>query len=70
MSRERLHREWIAAHGAPEPCPYCGSARTERAGAFGAFHMTEPYLCRSCGSPFHRIRWRGPAEPRRDAAGG
>ncbi|HMB69198.1 MAG TPA: hypothetical protein VKU85_07790 [bacterium] len=69
MNREERHREWIAEHGAPEPCPYCGSERTERAGAFGAFHMTEPYLCKSCGSPFHRIRWREPDEPRRSAAG-
>jgi transposase-like protein len=60
MSREAAHRRWLVEQAAKESCPYCGSAETERAGAFGAFHMTEPYLCRSCGSPFSRIRWRQP----------
>ncbi|MGQ0721331.1 MAG: PaaD-like zinc ribbon domain-containing protein [Candidatus Eiseniibacteriota bacterium] len=62
MNREALHRRWIAERGARGPCPYCGSLDTERFGAFGAFHMTEPYICRTCGSPFHRIRWRSPSE--------
>ena len=60
MSREARHRDWIKQHAKPAECPYCGSHSTERCGAFGAFHMTEPYICQDCGSPFNRIRWQGP----------
>lgn len=60
MSGEALHRRWIADHGGPQACPYCKSQDTVRTAAFGPFHMTEPYMCRSCGSPFSRIRWRSP----------
>jgi DNA-directed RNA polymerase subunit RPC12/RpoP len=62
-----LHRKWIVENGAPVACPYCGSSRTERSAAFGPFHMTEPYVCRECGSPFSRIRWRASADPETDA---
>jgi hypothetical protein len=60
VNREALHRQWIVEHG--HRGPYCSSLDTERCGAFGAFHMTEPYICRTCGSPFHRIRWQSPSE--------
>ncbi len=47
------------------PCPYCGAADTERAAAFGSFHMSETYFCKRCGSPFSRIKWQdGVVEPR------
>ena len=40
-------------------CPWCGSTRVERLGAFGPQLMGEPYLCLVCRSPFERIRKRG-----------
>lgn len=58
-------RELVAARGRPTPCPYCGSEETERAASFGSFHMSETYLCRSCRSPFSRIKWEDPAEKTR-----
>ena len=39
-------------------CPWCGSARVERLGDFGAQLMGEPYFCLNCRSPFERIRKR------------
>lgn len=41
-------------------CPWCGSARVERIGQFGPQLMTAQYQCLDCGSPFGRIRQRGP----------
>lgn len=69
MNRESLHRRWIVENADPAKCPYCGSGDTERSAAFGPFHMTEPYMCRACGSPFSRIRWRAPGRPGPGAAG-
>jgi hypothetical protein len=70
-SRLAARRKEIASGGELELCPYCASTRTERTAAFGPFHMTEPYVCLECHSPFSRIRWRdarhGPSE--RVAAG-
>lgn len=60
MNRDSPHRRWIVENAEPAQCPYCGSGHTERSAAFGPFHMTEPYFCRVCGSPFSRIRWRAP----------
>jgi DNA-directed RNA polymerase subunit RPC12/RpoP len=62
-------REWLASRGEPMDCPYCGSAKTERAAMFGPFHMSETYVCRACGSPFSRIKWNGdgPAANGREA---
>jgi hypothetical protein len=65
-------RESIAARGRALPCPYCGSHDTERTAEFGPFHMTEQYHCRSCKSPFSRMRWEetaaeAPAPNLRDA---
>jgi ring-1,2-phenylacetyl-CoA epoxidase subunit PaaD len=58
---ERERRELLAAGGRPVPCPYCGSAETERAASFGPFHMSETYFCRTCRSPFSRIKWEDPS---------
>ena len=58
-------RNLLAAGGRPVPCPYCGSAKTERAATFGPFHMSESYFCRKCGSPFSRIKWEDPSQARR-----
>ena len=63
MHRER--RDLLAAGGRPVPCPYCASAKTERAATFGPFHMSESYFCRECGSPFSRIKWEDPSPARR-----
>ena len=63
MQQER--RDQVAARGLPVPCPYCASHETERAAAFGAFHMSETYFCRSCGSPFSRIKWEEPSRTTR-----
>jgi len=60
----RLRREWIAEHGEAHACPYCGSARTERAAEFGPFHMSESFVCLDCRSPFSRIKWRTDAPDR------
>jgi hypothetical protein len=50
-------RRVIAAGASAVPCPYCGSADTERSAVFGPFHMSEAYTCRACLSPFSRIKW-------------
>jgi 1,2-phenylacetyl-CoA epoxidase catalytic subunit len=39
-------------------CPWCTSAEVERLGEFGSGLMTEQWICRSCKSPFERIRKR------------
>lgn len=54
-------RQRLAEGAPPVPCPYCGSARTERAATFGPFHMSESYVCRDCSSPFSRIKWEDPS---------
>jgi ring-1,2-phenylacetyl-CoA epoxidase subunit PaaD len=60
-----LRRQLLAAKGLPVPCPYCGSAATERAASFGPFHMSETYFCGACKSPFSRIKWEDrPSGPR------
>jgi DNA-directed RNA polymerase subunit RPC12/RpoP len=62
MSDTGFRRKWIAAHGRPTACPYCGSDATERSAEFGPFHMSETYVCRTCHSPFSRIKWGDGAE--------
>jgi DNA-directed RNA polymerase subunit RPC12/RpoP len=48
-------------------CPWCGSKRVERLGAFGPQLMSAQYMCLSCHSPFERIRQRDDDDdPRRD----
>lgn len=37
-------------------CPFCGSRETELLSPFGSQLSTAQYLCRSCRSPFERIR--------------
>lgn len=37
-------------------CPWCGSEDVERVAAFGSHLMSESYICRTCHSPFERIR--------------
>lgn len=59
MHDERRKR--LSEGAPPASCPYCGSARTERAATFGPFHMSESYFCRACGSPFSRIKWEDPS---------
>jgi hypothetical protein len=54
---------WIRDRGTPQPCPYCESTDTRREAVFGPFHMSETYFCRSCGSPFSRIKWREEGDP-------
>lgn len=39
-------------------CPWCAAADVEQLSAFGPMHMTEQWYCRSCRSPFERIRLR------------
>jgi ring-1,2-phenylacetyl-CoA epoxidase subunit PaaD len=51
-------RDLLAREGVTTPCPYCGAEETERAAAFGSFHMSETYFCKKCGSPFSRIKWQ------------
>ena len=65
LSVERERADQIAASGRAAACPYCGSKRTERAAEFGAFHMSETYFCKDCGSPFSRIKWDDPAPAER-----
>lgn len=37
-------------------CPWCGSRETERIGEWGPQLLTEQWICRSCRTPFERIR--------------
>lgn len=53
--------KWLARTGKPVPCPHCGSGQTERFGVFGPFHISEPYICKECHSPFQRVKWEPPA---------
>lgn len=57
------NRRWISATGKATECPYCGSLDTVRSAAFGPFHMTESYSCRSCKSPFSRLKHDGTDSP-------
>ncbi|HEX6509243.1 MAG TPA: hypothetical protein VF221_16570 [Chloroflexota bacterium] len=37
-------------------CPYCGSEDTELFSLFGQQLLTVQYYCRSCLTPFERVR--------------
>jgi hypothetical protein len=37
-------------------CPWCGSRDTERIGEWGPQLLTEQWTCRSCRTPYERIR--------------
>jgi hypothetical protein len=39
-------------------CPWCGLRDTERIADWGPSLLTEQFICRSCHSPFERIRRR------------
>ncbi len=39
-------------------CPWCASADVERLSVYGPMHMTEQWACRTCHSPFERVRHR------------
>lgn len=55
-----------SAAGAPPPgaapderaCPWCDSPDVEKVGSYATLLMTEQWFCRSCASPFERIRHR------------
>jgi hypothetical protein len=40
-------------------CPFCRGTETEIMSAFGAHASVSTYWCRTCGSPFEMMRWRG-----------
>ena len=37
-------------------CPYCGSRDTELLSLFGQQLMTVQYYCKSCRTPFERVK--------------
>lgn len=37
-------------------CPYCGSSDTELMSLFGQQLLTVQYYCRSCHTPFERVK--------------
>ncbi|HCF99958.1 MAG TPA: hypothetical protein DEV93_05395 [Chloroflexi bacterium] len=37
-------------------CPFCGSADTELMSLFGKQLLTVPYYCKSCHTPFERVK--------------
>lgn len=37
-------------------CPYCSSTETELASLFGQQLLTVLYYCRSCSTPFERVK--------------
>lgn len=41
---------------APRPCPYCGSAATERDGLFGPTPCRDVRFCRDCQQPFEAFK--------------
>lgn len=40
----------------PISCPFCGSPDTELFSLFGQQLLTVQYYCRSCRTPFERVR--------------
>jgi hypothetical protein len=41
-------------------CPWCGATDVEQIAAYGSLLMTAQWFCNACGSPFERVRHRGP----------
>ncbi len=41
------------------PCTFCGGGETEMMNAFGSQLSVASYWCRTCGSPFEFMKWRG-----------
>jgi transposase-like protein len=39
-------------------CPHCGGEDTERVALFGTTLLLEQFWCRTCRSPFERVRGR------------
>lgn len=44
--------------GAPA-CPFCDGRDTELMNAFGSHASVATYWCRTCRSPFERMKWTG-----------
>jgi hypothetical protein len=41
------------------PCTFCGGEETEIMSSFGSHASVSTYWCRTCGSPFEMMKWRG-----------
>lgn len=63
MPREpkNVHNRKEAPKG--PPCVHCGSTDTEQLSQFGPTLLLAQFYCRSCHSPFERVRLRERGTP-------
>jgi len=63
-SYDREARQDEAPAKLPEApaCPFCEGTDTELMNAFGSHASVSTYWCRTCRSPFERMKWHKDAE--------